>query len=94
METSLTIENLLAIFQAMDRIKPIDRSDYFNNYYREIVERLQNEQKMKSWIEDKLKLTSQGTSQQDEMLSPEHIVNAVEHYFKLTGQGTSPEKES
>lgn len=57
METTLTIENLLAIFQAMDRIKPIDRSDYFNNYYQEIVRRLQDEQKMKSWIEDKLKLT-------------------------------------
>ena len=52
------MENLLAIFQAMDRIKPIDRSDYFNNYYREIVSRLQDEQKMKSWIESNLKLTS------------------------------------
>lgn len=59
METSLTMENLLAIFQAMDRIKPIDRSDYFNNYYQEVVRRLQDEQKMKSWIEDKLKLTVQ-----------------------------------
>ena len=66
METTLTMENLLAIFQAMDRIKPIDRSDYFNNYYQEIVSRLQNEQKMKSWIEDKLKLTSQGTSSEKE----------------------------
>jgi hypothetical protein len=90
METTLTMENLLAIFQAMDRIKPIDRSDYFNNYYQEIVSRLQNEKKMKSWIESKLKLTGQ----QDEKLSPEHILNAVEHYFKLTGQETSPEKES
>ena len=86
METTLTMENLLAIFQAMDRIKPIDRSDYFNNYYQEVVSRLQDEQKMKSWIESKLKLTGQ----QDEKLSPEHIINAVEHYFKLTG----PEKES
>ena len=86
METTLTMENLLAIFQAMDRIKPIDRSDYFNDYYREIVSRLQDEQKMKSWIESKLKLTGQ----QDEKLSPEHIINAVEHYLKLTGQ----EKES
>jgi hypothetical protein len=59
METTLTMENLLAIFQAMDRIKPIDRSDYFNNYYQEVVGRLQNEQKMKSWIEDKLKLAGQ-----------------------------------
>ena len=57
METTLTMENLLAIFQAMDRINPIDRSDYFNNYYQEVVRRLQDEQKMKSWIEDKLKLT-------------------------------------
>ena len=59
METTITMENLLAIFQAMDRIKPIDRSDYFNNYYQEVVRRLQDEQKMKSWIEDKLKLTGQ-----------------------------------
>jgi hypothetical protein len=66
METTLTMENLLAIFQAMDRIKPIDRSDYFNNYYREIVERLQNEQKMKSWIENKLKLAGQETGQEKE----------------------------
>jgi hypothetical protein len=90
METTLTMENLLAIFQAMDRIKPIDRSDYFNNYYQEIVRRLQDEQKMKSWIEDKLKLTGQ----QDEKLSPEYILNAVEHYFNLTDQGTCQEKES
>jgi hypothetical protein len=66
METSLTMENLLAIFQAMDRIKPIDRSDYFNNYYQEVVRRLQDEQKMKSWIEDKLKLTGQETSPEKE----------------------------
>ena len=62
METTLTMENLLAIFQAMDRIKPIDRSEYFNNYYHEIVRRIQDEQKMKSWIEDKLKLTAREQS--------------------------------
>ena len=90
MEKTLTMENRLANIQAMDRVKPIDRSDYFNNYNQEIVRRLQDEQKMKSWIEYKLKLTSQ----QDEKLSPEHILNAVEHYFNLTGQGTSLERES
>ena len=58
METSLTIENLLAIFQAMDRIKPIDRSEYFNDYYREIVSRLSEQEKVKQWIEGNLKLTS------------------------------------
>lgn len=57
METTLTIENLLAIFQAMDRIKPIDRSDYFNNYYQELVGRLQEQEKVKQWIESNLKLT-------------------------------------
>ena len=86
METTLTIENLLAIFQAMDRIKPIDRSDYFNDYYQEIVSRLSEQEKVNEWIESNLKLTGQ----QDEKLSPEHIVNAVEHYLKLT----SHEKES
>jgi hypothetical protein len=35
------MENLLAIFQAMDRINPIDRSEYFNNYYQELISRLQ-----------------------------------------------------
>ena len=90
METTLTMENLLAIFQAMDRIKPIDRSKYFNDYYQEIVSRLSEQAKVNEWIESNLKLTSPETSQQDEKLSPEHIVNAVEHYYKLTG----PEKES
>ena len=83
METSLTMENLLAIFQAMDRIKPIDRSDYFNNYYREIVSRLSEQAKVNEWIESNLKLTGQETS-------PEDVLNAYEHYLKLTGQ----EKES
>ena len=58
METSLTMENLLAIFQAMDRIKPIDRSDYFNDYYQEIVSRLSEQEKVKQWIEGNLQLTS------------------------------------
>lgn len=62
METTLTMENLLSIFQAMDRIKPIDRSDYFNNYYREIVSRLQEQEKVKQWIEGNLKLTGQDQS--------------------------------
>ena len=59
METSLTMENLLAIFQAMDRIKPIDRSQYFNDYYQEIVSRLSEQEKVKQWIEGNLQLTSQ-----------------------------------
>ena len=61
METTLTMENLLAIFQAMDKIKPIDRSEHFNDYYREIVSRLQEQEKIKEWIESNLKLTGQGT---------------------------------
>jgi predicted HAD superfamily phosphohydrolase YqeG len=37
---TLTTENLLAIFEAMSKIKPIDRSQCFDNYYDEIIERL------------------------------------------------------
>ena len=59
METSLTMENLLAIFQAMDRIKPVDRSEYFNDYYREIVSRLSEQAKVNEWIESNLKLVGQ-----------------------------------
>ena len=66
MKTTLTMENLLAIFQAMDRIKPVDRSDYFNDYYREIVNRLQEQEKVKEWIESKVNQLVQGTSQEKE----------------------------
>jgi len=39
MKTSLTLENIEAIIQAMDKIKPIDRSQFFNEYYDELVKR-------------------------------------------------------
>jgi hypothetical protein len=39
METSLTLENINGIIQAMDKIKPIDRSQFFNEYYNELVKR-------------------------------------------------------
>lgn len=54
MKTTLTVENLLAIFQALDRIALIDRSDYFNNYYQEVVSRLQDERKIQGYIESQL----------------------------------------
>ena len=57
METTLTMENLLDILRAMQKIKPIDRSEYFEKYYNEIS---------KSWIESNLKLTGQGTGQEKE----------------------------
>ena len=66
MDTTLTMENLLAIFQAMDRIKPIDRSEYFNDYYREIVSRLSEQAKVNEWIESKVNQLVQGTSQEKE----------------------------
>jgi hypothetical protein len=37
---SLTIANLLAIKEAMDKIKQVDRSQYFTLYYEEIMERI------------------------------------------------------
>ena len=39
-ETTLTIENLQAIIDAMALIKPNDRSNYFKAYYTEVVMRL------------------------------------------------------
>jgi len=66
MKTTLTMENLLAIFQAMDRIKPIDRSDYFNNYYREIVSRLSEQAKVNEWIESKVNQLVQETGPEKE----------------------------
>jgi uncharacterized protein YjgD (DUF1641 family) len=40
METTLTLENIDAIIQAMDKIKHSDRSGYFNNYYAELKYRI------------------------------------------------------
>lgn len=40
---SLTLENLQAIKNAMEKIKVIDRSDYFNQYYGEILDRLKTD---------------------------------------------------
>lgn len=44
---TLTLVNLLTIKQAMDKIKPIDRSDYFNQYYQEVIQRIEVKQKDK-----------------------------------------------
>jgi uncharacterized protein YjgD (DUF1641 family) len=40
METTLTLENIQAIIQAMDKIKHSDRSGYFKNYYAELQFRI------------------------------------------------------
>lgn len=45
METTLTLENLTAIYDSMIKIKEIDRSDYFNQYFKEIKNRIE-EQKL------------------------------------------------
>jgi len=51
---TLTMENLLAIFNAMAKIKPIDQSEYFRNYMEEVIERLQDKEREKEWIEAQL----------------------------------------
>ena len=53
--TTLTLENIEAIIQAMDKIKPIDRSEYFNNYYAEVVERRSDLLYIKAYLEAKAK---------------------------------------
>lgn len=37
---SLTLDNLRAIYEAMTRIKEIDRSAYFTSYLNEVEERI------------------------------------------------------
>ncbi len=59
---TLTLENLLAIQQAMQKIKPIDRSECFNNYYDEIVQRIAYKEIDRQIIESRLKRTVQGQS--------------------------------
>jgi len=40
METTLTKQNLQRILFAMMQIKEIDQSQYFKNYYNEVIERI------------------------------------------------------
>ena len=51
---SLTMENLLVIFQAMQKIEPIDQSEYFRQYYAEVVQRLSDQERAKKFIEQQL----------------------------------------
>jgi len=51
---SLTTDNLLDILKAMQKIKPIDKSQYFENYMSEIMQRLKENEKSKAWIETQL----------------------------------------
>jgi hypothetical protein len=47
MNTTLTLENIEAIIQAMNKIKYSYRSGYFNNYYAELNYRIYAEQTIK-----------------------------------------------
>ncbi len=52
---TLTTENLLDILKAMQKIKPIDQSQYIQNYMGEIMQRLkENENRSKTWTESQL----------------------------------------
>ena len=55
MNTTLTLENIEAIICAMDKIKLIDRSEYFNNYYAEVIERRSDLLYIKAYLEAKEK---------------------------------------
>ena len=48
--STLTHDNLKAIKKAMDKIKPIDQSDYFKSYYKEILNRLSAIEKDKRFL--------------------------------------------
>ena len=46
MKTSLTLENITGIIQAMDKIKHSDRSDFFIQYYAELKYRIYAEEQL------------------------------------------------
>ena len=56
---TLTTENLLDILKAMQKIKPIDQSQYYTQYMSEIIERLRVERLKENEILSKL--SNQGT---------------------------------
>jgi len=47
---TLTHDNLKAIKKAMDKIEPIDQSDYFKSYYKEVGDRLAAIEKDKRFL--------------------------------------------
>ena len=67
---SFTTDNLLDILKAMQKIKPIDQSQYFENYMSEIIDRLKQNEKSKAWIETQLSKAiaqrNQGTGEHGE----------------------------
>jgi len=48
--STLTHDNLKAIKTAMDKIKMIDQSDHFKNYYNEVLNRLSTIEKDKRFL--------------------------------------------
>ena len=81
---TLTIENLLLIFQALDRIALTDRSDYFNNYYQEVVSRLQDESKMKGYIESQLFKAQQDSTEIE--TDNAHVIEVMNALFSFKEQ--------
>ena len=55
MGTSLTLENITAIIQAMNKIKNIDKSQCFNEYYAELLGRHEELIYLKGYLEAKEK---------------------------------------
>jgi hypothetical protein len=42
--STLTLENLTAIYEAMSKVKEIDKSDYFKQYFEEVKSRIEEEE--------------------------------------------------
>jgi hypothetical protein len=42
-ETTLTLENLILIYDAMSKIKESNRSNFFNQYFNEVENRIKEE---------------------------------------------------
>ena len=51
---SFTTDNLLDILKAMQKIKPIDQSKFYDDYLNEIMNRLKYASDRQTWIENQL----------------------------------------
>jgi hypothetical protein len=51
---SFTTDNLLDILKAMQKIEPIDRSKFYDDYLNEIMNRLKYASDRQTWIENQL----------------------------------------
>ena len=61
---SFTTDNLLDILKAMQKIKPIDQSKYYEDYLAEVMNRLKHATDRQDWIENQLQIAIENQKQE------------------------------